>query len=58
MQLFGCPAPTAGAPYDRDRFGGWADADGDCRSTRPELLEELSTRRVRWSRDGCRAVSE
>ena len=57
VQLFGCSAPTAGTAYDRDRFGSWADEDGDCRNTRHELLEELSSRRPGWSRDGCRVVS-
>ena len=56
IQLLGCPAPTSGTPYDRDHFGGWADEDGDCRNTRHELLEELSTRKVRWSPDGCLVV--
>jgi hypothetical protein len=37
--------------YDRDAFGGWADADGDCRDTRAEILEQLSTGRV-WMRNG------
>ena len=32
-----------GLRYDRALFGGWADADGDCRSTRHEVLAELST---------------
>lgn len=47
----------AGTPYDRDRYGGWVDEDRDCRNTRQELLQELSTRRPRWSPDGCRVVS-
>ena len=60
-----CDAPAAarmtalpsieedGLRYDRALFGGWADADGDCRSTRHEVLAELSTAPVRWSADGC-----
>ena len=49
------PAPQAcdGPCYDRALFGGWADEDGDCRSTRHEVLAELSTVSVRWSPDGC-----
>ena len=39
--------------YDRSLFGGWADEDGDCRTTRHEVLAELSTVQVRWSADGC-----
>ena len=39
--------------YDRALFGGWADTDGDCRSTRDEVLTELSTGPVRWSANGC-----
>ena len=42
--------------YDRDLFGGWDDADGDCRNTRHELLAELSTGPVHYSDDGCRVI--
>ena len=60
-----CDAPAAarvsvapsleddGLRYDRALFGGWSDEDGDCRSTRHEVLAELSTVPVRWSADGC-----
>ena len=49
------PAPRVcdGPCYDRALFGGWADEDGDCRSTRHEVLAALSTVAVRWSPDGC-----
>ena len=47
------PPADDGPRYDRALFGGWADADGDCRSTRHEVLAELSTAPVRWSADGC-----
>ena len=51
----GSPAPRVcdGPCYDRALFGGWADEDGDCRTTRHEVLAELSTAPVRWSADGC-----
>jgi hypothetical protein len=42
--------------YDRDAFGDWDDADGDCMNTRHELLAELSTGPVRYSANGCRVV--
>ena len=47
------PPADDGPRYDRALFGGWADEDGDCRSTRHEVLAELSTVPVRWSADGC-----
>ncbi len=50
------PSPEEDGPrYDRALFGGWADADGDCRSTRHEVLAELSIGPVRWSADSCEA---
>ncbi len=44
------------ASYDRSSFGGWADQDGDCKSTRHEMLSELSVGQIQWSRDSCRVV--
>lgn len=44
------------ASYDRSSFGGWADQDGDCKSTRHEMLSELSVGQIQWSRDNCRVV--
>ena len=44
------------AKYDRDKFGRWADEDGDCLNTRHEMLAELSTGPVRYSANGCRVV--
>ncbi len=32
--------------YDRDKFGGWRDSDGDCRDTRAEVLVGESLRAV------------
>ena len=39
--------------YDRSRFGGWVDADGDCLDTRQELLRESVW--FSWSAR-CRAI--
>jgi len=56
----GTPAgggPGAGPAYDRAAFGsGWADADGDCRNTRHEILAQMSTGPVIWSAGGCSVV--
>ncbi len=53
-------APQAAAPrksgppeYDRGLYGGWIDADSDCRNTRQELLAEMSTLPVAWNEAGC-----
>ena len=46
-------APENTSAYDRNaQFGGWADADGDCRTTRHEVLQQEGTR-VTWSSRGC-----
>jgi hypothetical protein len=49
-------AVSAYKPYDRDLFGGWADADRDCQNTRHELLAQLSTGPVHYSSDSCRVT--
>lgn len=43
-------------PYERDRYDGdgWLDADGDCRSTRHELLAAYSLDEPTIVADGCR----
>ena len=43
--------------YDRKAYGSWADTDGDCKSTRHEVLEQLNTGQLRYSANGCRVVS-
>lgn len=50
------PSSDAVPPYDRALFGGWADVDGDCKTTRHEQLADLSTGPIRLSDDGCRVV--
>ena len=54
--LFAGSIASATPEYDRDAFGRWADADGDCLNTRHELLAELSTGPVQFSANECRVV--
>ena len=51
------PMKRASSGYDRKAYGSWADTDGDCKSTRHEVLEQLNTGRLRYSANGCRVVS-
>ena len=38
LLLMGQGPPDPNEPYDRGRFGGWLDEDGDCQDTRAEVL--------------------
>lgn len=40
-------------PYNRDDYGGWADADGDCLNTRAEVLIATSTGPVHLRNSRC-----
>lgn len=52
----GTQTPDAGGcAYDRELYGGWIDADGDCRDTRDEVLAAQG-RRIEWSADGCEVI--
>lgn len=42
--------------YDRNSFGGWSDTDGDCQNMRHELLQDLSTAAVNFSKNTCRVT--
>lgn len=49
---------TSPEAYDRNAFGGWVDADGDCKDTRAELLVAQSTGRVSFADERrCRVVA-
>lgn len=47
----------SGAPFRRDDYGVWADADGNCRDTRAEVLIRESRVTASLSADGCRVVA-
>ena len=48
---------TSAVVYDRDLYGGWIDADGDCQNTRHEVLIAGSTVPVKLDTKGCRVVA-
>ena len=51
LQQDEAPAP----PYERDDYdaGGWLDFDGDCQSTRHEVLQRESLTEVTFDASGC-----
>ena len=52
FSAFGQSSPV----YDRDKFGGWSDENGNCLNTRHELLKDLSTGPIQYSPNGCRVI--
>ncbi len=51
-------SPEVDAPYDRSaQYGGWIDENGDCISTRHEVLAQESLVPPTMSPDGCKVVA-
>ena len=49
--------PGSNVPdYDRDRFAGWLDTDGDCVNTRHEILQEEAAG-FSMNAEGCAVAS-
>ena len=60
LAALGGQSPSSGetdnsAAYDRDLYGGWLDADGDCQDTRQEILISQGSN-VRLNGSGCRVA--
>lgn len=52
------PDPNlSGVPFNREDYGVWGDADGDCRDTRAEVLIRESRVPVTMAPDGCRVAA-
>ena len=48
---------TSTVAYDRNLYGGWIDADGDCQNTRHEVLIDESTIPVTLDTRRCKVIA-